>query len=79
MLDVAVLGGGTAGAAAALLLARAGRAVTVFERRARAPSFTIGEGLPPTIKPLLARLGLMEPLRAGPHAPAYANRSAWGS
>jgi flavin-dependent dehydrogenase len=79
VLDVAVLGGGTAGAAAALLLARAGRAVTVFERRARARSFTIGEGLPPTIKPLLARLGLMEPLRAGPHAPAYANRSAWGS
>jgi flavin-dependent dehydrogenase len=79
VLDVAVLGGGTAGAAAALLLARAGRAVTIFERRARAPSFRIGEGLPPTAKPLLARLGLLEPLRAGPHAPAYANRSAWGS
>lgn len=78
-IDVAVLGAGTAGAVTALLLARAGCAVTLFERRATPPPFKIGEGLPPTIHPLLARLRLLDHLRRGPHAPAYANRSAWGS
>lgn len=78
VLDVAVLGGGTAGAVAALLLARAGCAAAVLERRAAPPDFTIGEGLPPTVHPLLDRLRLLDEVRAGPHLPAYANRSAWG-
>jgi flavin-dependent dehydrogenase len=77
VLDAAVLGGGTAGAAAALLLARAGCAVAVLERRASPPAFTLGEGLPPTARPLLARLRLLQAVE-GAHAPAYANRSAWG-
>jgi flavin-dependent dehydrogenase len=78
-VDVAVMGAGTAGAVTALLLARAGCAVTLYERRAVPPPFRIGEGLPPTIHPLLARLRLLDHVRGGPHAPAYANRSAWGS
>jgi flavin-dependent dehydrogenase len=78
VLDAVVLGGGTAGAVAALLLARAGCAAAVLERRAAPPDFTIGEGLPPTVHPLLDRLRLLDEVRAGPHLPAYANRSAWG-
>ncbi|HEX8394340.1 MAG TPA: FAD-dependent monooxygenase [Longimicrobium sp.] len=78
VVDVAVLGGGTAGAVAALLLARAGCSAAVLERRAAPPDFTIGEGLPPTVHPLLDRLRLLNEVRAGPHLPAYANRSAWG-
>lgn len=78
VLDAAVLGGGTAGAAAALLLARAGCAVAVLERRAQPPAVAIGEGVPPTARPLLARLGLLEAVEAGPHGRSYANRAAWG-
>ena len=59
-LDVAVIGLGTAGGAAALFLARAGHKVTLFER---VPDpFAVGAGimLQPTGQRALARLGLLE-------------------
>ncbi|MGD8375693.1 MAG: NAD(P)/FAD-dependent oxidoreductase [Acidobacteriota bacterium] len=55
--DVAVIGGGPAGATAAGLLAAAGRNVLVLERD-HFPRFHIGESLLPASNPILARLGI---------------------
>ncbi len=61
--DVAVVGGGPAGATAATLLARAGLDVACFERE-RFPRFHIGESLLPANVPLFERLGLLPALEA---------------
>ena len=61
--DVAVLGGGPAGAAAALALARRGRRTVVVERE-RFPRFHIGESLLSTTHDLLVELGLAERMHA---------------
>ena len=57
--DVAVLGGGPAGAAAAAALARAGRRVVLFERDSF-PRFHIGESLLATVNDFVAELGVTE-------------------
>lgn len=56
--DVGVVGGGTAGAAAALFLARAGHRVTVYERVPDPGPVGAGIILQPTGQAVLARLGL---------------------
>lgn len=60
--DVLVIGGGPAGCAAAILLARQGHRVLVAEKE-RFPRFHIGESLLPASNGLLRRLGLESPLR----------------
>src|SRR5262245_47727710 len=74
---VSIVGGGPAGAAAAILLARRGVRVTVA-RRAESSAPRGGEALPPSIAPLLAELGVLEEIAGGPHLPSYGNDSAWG-
>ena len=63
-LDVGVIGCGTAGPAAALLLARGGHRVTVYERVAQPAPVGAGILLQPTGQVVLARLGLLERVRA---------------
>ena len=60
--DVIVIGGGPAGAAAATLLAQAGRRVLLLERHPT-PPFKVGESLIPATYDTLDRLGLIEELR----------------
>lgn len=57
-LDVGIIGGGTAGCAAALFLSRAGHRVTVYERVAAPGPVGAGIMLQPTGLTVLTRLGL---------------------
>ena len=75
---VAIVGGGPAGAVAALVLARRGLRVTVVEARA-APQTKVGETLPPGLTPLLRHLGLEACLERDGHLRSQGNRSLWGS
>ncbi len=60
--DVAVIGGGPAGATIAALLAERGWRVTVLEKD-RHPRFHIGESLLPHNNPLFERLGVLDEVR----------------
>ncbi|MEW6304792.1 MAG: NAD(P)/FAD-dependent oxidoreductase [Verrucomicrobiota bacterium] len=60
--DVAVAGGGPAGAALATFLARAGHRCVIFEQ-SRFPRYHIGESLIPHTYGVLDRLGLLPQLR----------------
>ena len=78
ILDVAVIGGGLAGAAACLALGQAGRGQeTAWFGPDQDPGDRIGESLPSTARPLLDRLGLSDCVEAG-HRPANATFTAWG-
>ena len=70
-LDVAIIGAGTAGSAAALLLARAGHQVTVYERVATPGPVGAGISLQPTGQAVLARLGLLAPILARAFMPGW--------
>ena len=76
--DVVVIGGGPAGTAVAMALARAGRSVAMLERSDyRSPR--IGETLPPRVRPLLAALGLPTQLQDHGHIAAPGIVAAWGN
>ncbi|HYR11877.1 MAG TPA: tryptophan 7-halogenase [Longimicrobium sp.] len=72
-----VAGGGPAGCAAALALARAGRRVLLVDAAPSAPA--LGEALPPVGRALLGELGLLDGFLRQAHAPSHGNVSAWGS
>jgi flavin-dependent dehydrogenase len=75
--DVVVLGGGPAGAAAAITLMRAGHSVAVLER-SHYDSARIGETLPPVARLTLARLAVWDRFVAAAHAASPGIVSIWG-
>jgi flavin-dependent dehydrogenase len=75
--DVAVIGGGPAGASAALELARRGIASLLLERSDGSGN-PVGECLAPSANTLLHRLGLHDALLASGALPSHGNRSSWG-
>jgi flavin-dependent dehydrogenase len=76
--DIAIVGGGPAGAAAALTLTRVGLRVVLAERSTYERP-RVGETLPPGARPLLARLGLADAVVELGSTPSYGNQSAWGA
>ena len=64
--DAVVIGGGPAGACAAITLADAGKSVLILERE-RFPRFRIGESFLPKTLELLQEFGIEERMRALPH------------
>ncbi|CAO3424687.1 glycine oxidase maturase GoxB [Azospirillum endophyticum] len=78
LFDVAVIGGGIAGAAAALTVAGAGRSVLVIGPEGEAGDRP-GEFLSPAANALLVELGLAERIAAGPHRVANATYAAWAA
>ena len=78
--DVAILGGGPAGAAAALSLKRLrpGLRVRMVEA-SRYAEWRAGETLSPGTQQLLAGLGCWDRFLAERFTPAYGTRAAWGT
>jgi len=76
--DLIVVGGGSAGATVALVLARVGWRVAILER-GRAALREVGETLAAQAGQALRALGLWEDFCRHGHRPAYARQSRWGS
>lgn len=75
--DVAIVGGGPAGSAAAITLARLGRHVVLADS-SPAERFRVGEGFPPSARSLLSDLQILDEFLAAGHRPSYGNVSVWG-
>ncbi len=75
--DVAVIGGGPAGSAAATMLARQGWRVVLLERE-RFPREHVGESLLPASMPVLEELGAIEAVQAAGFLPKYGATMVWG-
>lgn len=77
-VDVAIVGGGPAGSAAAIALSRCGYSVALLERSAYA-GVRIGETLAPSVRRLLTSLDVWDEFVAQKHARSWGIRSAWGT
>src|SRR5215470_12119827 len=76
-VDVAILGGGPAGSAAARLLASHGHRVAVLTRTPTRP--TLAESLPPSVGKLLDRIGVRSAVDAADFVRATGNTVWWGT
>jgi flavin-dependent dehydrogenase len=75
--DVAIVGAGPAGSAAALALLRRGARVALIERR-RKHEDRMGESLAGVASEALRELGVWESFQALEPQPSYVHRTAWG-
>ncbi|MBE9069736.1 tryptophan 7-halogenase, partial [Leptolyngbya cf. ectocarpi LEGE 11479] len=75
--DVAVLGGGPAGTAAALVLLKYSNLSVVVVEKSDYENFRIGESLSPGVTPLLDYLGIADQLDQ--HRSSFGIRAAWNS
>jgi flavin-dependent dehydrogenase len=75
--DIAVIGGGPAGTAAAICLSKAGYSVLVIET-SKYEKFRPGETLPPNITPRLQQLGVFDRFLQQKHSASAGITSAWG-
>src|SRR5437773_346912 len=77
VFDVAIIGGGPAGAAAARLLAGWGHATTLITRGS--PRHPLAESLPPSCVKLFDRLGVRAAVDAADFVRATGNTVIWGA
>ncbi|HET6608706.1 MAG TPA: tryptophan 7-halogenase [Rhodopila sp.] len=77
--DVCVIGGGPAGAAAALALARYSKHSVLLAEASRYEAMRVGETVSAGIVPLLSYLGADSVLTDAVTAPSYGTAGAWGS
>lgn len=77
-VDLAIAGGGIAGCALAIAMARAGWSVVVLERDL-APRTRPGEMLSPAARAPLTALGLWPRFTSDEHQPCFEIRAAWGN
>jgi flavin-dependent dehydrogenase len=76
--DVAILGGGPAGAAAAIALRRRGALRVLVVEAQGDGAIRVGESVPPETRALLSRLGVWEDFLRDAHEPCLGSCSSWG-
>jgi flavin-dependent dehydrogenase len=77
--DVVILGGGTAGCAAALALAKRGVPRVCVVEPGHGSAARVGESIPPDARILLQQLGVWEGFLEQGHEPCLGSCSSWGS
>ena len=77
--DVVILGGGPAGCATALALARLGMSRVLVVEAGRYEAVRIGESIPPDIRVVLDELGVCEEFLKQDQEPCLGSCSSWGA
>ena len=77
--DVVIIGGGPAGAAAAITLCRYTKLSVAIVERANFDDYRAGESVSPSVFSLLNYLGLEREELDQAHLAAYSHAAAWGS
>jgi flavin-dependent dehydrogenase len=78
LYQVVILGGGPAGSACAISLARQGIQEILLVEAGEYDQFCIGESIPPETRLVFIRLGILEQFLAEGHEPCYGSRCYWG-